>query len=107
MIDPVKAVVSSPSTAADRRGSGSGGSASPTSSVSSPASADVASPPPVEPADQPLRLVVEPTEGGDNYVYKLFDRATGELVMELPQEQAAKMSQSPDYAAGQVINAKA
>ena len=33
--------------------------------------------------------------------------AESELVMELPQEQAAKMSQSPDYTAGQVINAKA
>ena len=40
-------------------------------------------------------------------IYKLFDRVTGELVLELPQEQAAKMSQNPDYAAGQVINAKA
>ena len=104
MIDPVKTVVGSPSTAADRRGSGSGAPNSPTP-PSPPAAAT--SQPPVEAADQSLRLVVEPTEGGDSYTYKLFDRTTGELIMELPQEQAAKMSQSPDYAAGQVINAKA
>ena len=57
--------------------------------------------------EQPLRVVVEPTQGGDSYTYKLFDRATGELIMELPREQAAKLSESPDYTPGQVINAKA
>jgi hypothetical protein len=51
--------------------------------------------------------VVEPIEGGDSFTYKLFDRVTGELIMELPQEQAATLSESPDYTAGQVINTQA
>ncbi len=108
MTDPVKIVVSSPSTTADRRGSGNGGASAPTSSApTSSAPAKAVPQPQTSAADQPLRLVVEPTNGGEDYTYKLFDRATGELLMELPREQAAKMSQSPDYAAGQVINAKA
>ncbi len=102
MIDPVKTVVSSPSTTADRRGGGDS-PAAPAADVPPKA----ATPPQAATTDQPLRLVVEPTENGASYTYKLFDRATGELVMELPLERAAKLSESPDYTAGQVINAKA
>jgi len=69
--------------------------------------AEAAPQPPAAATEQALRLVVEPTESGDSFTYKLFDRVTGALVVELPQDQAAKMSQSPDYAAGQVINATA
>ena len=58
-------------------------------------------------ADQPIRLVVEPINGGQSYTYKLYDRTTGALIIELPREEATKMGQSQDYAAGQVINAKA
>jgi hypothetical protein len=105
MIDPVSPIsplASLSSNTPDRQGrDDKGGSATPAA-----ASAPAAAPPP-DSAAQPLRLVVEPTAGGDSYTYKLFDRATGALVVELPQEQAAKLSRNPDYAAGQVIDAKA
>ena len=59
------------------------------------------------PADQPVRLVVEPIDGGQSYTYKLYDRATGTLLIELPREEATKMGQSQDYTAGQVLDTTA
>jgi flagellar protein FlaG len=95
MIEPVKSVASSPSTA-DGRGS------------DQPAP-DSSPPPPPKPAvqDEPLRLVVEPTTGDGGYTYKLFDRVTGQLLIELPRETAASLSSDPAYSAGQLFNAKA
>jgi hypothetical protein len=95
MIDPVKSVTSSSPSTSDRRGQD--------------APAKPAAPPPPQPAaeDQPLRLVIEPTGNAEGYTYKLFDRATGRLLMELPREDANRMGSSPDYAAGQVFDAKA
>jgi len=58
-------------------------------------------------ADQAVRLVIEPVSGGTGYTYKLFDRATGELLVELPREDARKMSEDPGYSAGQVFSTKA
>ena len=66
-----------------------------------PKSAAVAS------ANQPVRLVVEPIHGGESYTYKLYDRATGALLIELPREEATKMGQGQDYAAGQVLDTTA
>jgi len=103
MIDPVSTVLSLPSTTADSRGGGGGAPSSSPSAAPAPTSTQA----PATASAQPLRLVVEPIEGGDSFTYKLFDRATGELVMELPIEQATKMSDDPDYTAGQVINATA
>jgi hypothetical protein len=57
-----------------------------------------------DPSQQPVRLVVEPTHGGQSYTYRLYDRATGALLIELPREEAVKLGQSPDYSAGQVLN---
>lgn len=58
-------------------------------------------------SDQPVRLVVEPVNGGQTYTYRLYDRATGALLIELPREEAVKLGQSPDYSAGQVLNTTA
>ncbi len=58
-------------------------------------------------AEDALRLVIEPTSDGDDYTYKLFDRATGALLIELPRQEAIKMSANPGYSAGQVFDAKA
>ena len=58
-------------------------------------------------ADQPVRLVVEPINGGQTYTYKLYDRMTGALLIELPREEATKIGQSQDYAAGQVLDTTA
>lgn len=95
MIDPIKTVSSTPSSTADRRGS------------DNPAPPPAPPPPKPESSDQPLRLVVEPATGAAlGYTYKLYDRATGALLIELPREQAQKMSQASDYTAGQVFSAK-
>jgi hypothetical protein len=51
--------------------------------------------------------VVEPTPGDGGYTYKLFDRVTGQLLIELPRETAASLSSDPAYSAGQLFNAKA
>lgn len=51
--------------------------------------------------------MIEPARGaGQGYTYKLFDRTTGELLIELPREQADSLAESPGYAAGQVFSAK-
>jgi hypothetical protein len=106
MIDPLNTVASVTSTAADRHGAGGGDASGSTPAAPTPV-ADPASPSPAASSVESLRLVVEPANGGTDFTYKLFDRTTGELVMELPSTLAAKMSESPDYSAGQVINAKA
>ena len=94
MIVPIKTVASSPSSTADRRG------------YSAPTPA-VTPPPPTAQDDEPLRLVIEPAQGaGQGYTYKLFDRTTGALLIELPREQADQLGQNPGYSAGQVFNAK-
>ena len=100
MIDPLKTVASAPSSNADRRGDNN-----------APFSQKEAAPPQPQKQkptlDEPLRLVVEPTDGGQGFTYKLFDRTTGELLIELPRETATEMSNSPDYSAGKVFTAKA
>jgi len=90
MIDPVKALATAPPPSADRQ-------------TSSPPPASLK--PQVQ--DQPLRLVVEPKTGAQGYTYKLFDRVTGQLLIELPREEASRIGGDPTYAAGQVLNAKA
>ena len=63
-----------------------------------------------EPAPAPgsdLRLLIERDAQGDYYVYKLVDRATGEVVAERPRDQVANLAQGPDYRAGTVISTKA
>lgn len=101
MIDPIKSVASSPSTAADPRGEDRPGQKPATNA---PAKVAEGAPP-----DQPLRLVIEPAAAGaaHGYTYKLFDRTTGALLMELPREGAEKMSRSADYTAGAVFSTRA
>jgi flagellar protein FlaG len=52
-----------------------------------------------------LRLVIEEQAG--SYVYKTVDRRTGEVVAQYPREDILKLREESDYAAGDVINAKA
>lgn len=95
MVEPIKTVVSSPPSTADRRG--------PAAQVPTASAAPAAAQ-----GEEPLRLVVEPAQGaGQGYTYKLFDRTTGRLLIELPREQADKLSESPGYAAGQVFSTRA
>ena len=54
-----------------------------------------------------LRLLIEPGADGASYVYKLVDRATGEVVAERPQDQVAHLAEGPEYRAGTVVSTKA
>lgn len=101
MIAPINTVAAAPSTTADQRTEAD-------RATPSQPQTQAPTPPPSATQDQPLRLVVEPLAGSiDGYTYKLFDRATGALLIELPRETAAKMGAHPNYSAGQVFNAKA
>ena len=101
MTDPIKALASSPSSTADRRGQGDDANgAAPV--IQTPA----ATPKAKAEDEQPLRLVIEPSGNASGYVYKLFDRVTGRLLVELPRDAAEKMGAEPDYTAGQVFSAK-
>lgn len=111
MIDPLKTITTALPTNADSRNGGGGDPAAQSPAQPAAVKPDASSQPQADarPAssENTLRLVVEPVDGGTSYTYKLFDRSTGDLVIELPREEADKLGQSPDYNAGQVINATA
>lgn len=95
MVEPIKTVVSTPTFTADRGGPAAQAPSAPARTAP-------------EQGEEPLRLVVEPARGaGQGYTYKLFDRSTGQLLIELPREQADKLSESPAYTARQVFSTRA
>ena len=57
------------------------------------------------PAD--LRLIIEEDKASGSYVYKTVNRATGEIVLQLPRDDVLKLRDTVNYAAGHVIRAKA
>jgi hypothetical protein len=54
-----------------------------------------------------LRLVIEPDETGQDYVYKLINRTTGEEVSRMTRVQVAQMGKTAAYTAGAVVRTKA
>jgi len=54
-----------------------------------------------------LRLVIE--RGSDNayYVYRLIDRTTGKVVVELPRDRVGELATTPSYTAGSVVSTRA
>lgn len=54
-----------------------------------------------------LRLVIDIDEASGSYVYKTINRATGEVVAQLPREEVLRMRDRSSYEAGQVIRATA
>jgi hypothetical protein len=59
---------------------------------------------PASDADQ--RLVIrEGTEDG-LFVYTILDRASGQVMAQIPREEVANLAARPDYQAGQVVNTK-
>lgn len=58
-----------------------------------------------DPAD--LRLVIEEDKATNSYVYKTVNRATGQVVQQLPREQVLQLREALDYEAGDVVRAKA
>lgn len=52
-----------------------------------------------------LRLVIE--EDGQTYIYKMVDRATGEVVAQYPREEVLKLHEDENYVSGNVITTRA
>src|SRR4051794_24082491 len=69
-------------------------------------------PPAPAPAPEPapgsdLRLVIERDAEGAYYIYKLVDRATGQVVAEHPRDEVANLAKAESYTAGSVVRTKA
>ncbi len=54
-----------------------------------------------------LRLVIEHDEGTGDYIYRLVDRVTGQVVIERPRDEVSELATTPTYAAGTVVSTKA
>lgn len=54
-----------------------------------------------------LRLVIEEDSASGLFIYKTVDRRTGHVVQQFPRDEVIRMHQSPDYAAGALIRARA
>lgn len=57
--------------------------------------------------DTDLRLVVERDANKGYYVYRLIDRMTGKVVVELPRGRVTELAETPTYEAGTVVSTKA
>jgi hypothetical protein len=57
--------------------------------------------------EQDVRLVIEEDRARAVLIYKLIDRATGEVISEVSRDDLMKMGADPLYTAGRVINTKA
>ena len=58
-----------------------------------------------DPAD--MRLVIEEDKASGSYIYKTIDRATGEVIQQLPREQVLQLRDELSYEAGKVVRTKA
>ena len=62
---------------------------------------------PLAPASEPShRLVIEDV-GSGQFVYKTLDRATGEVLRQLPREEVVRLRDEATYRAGDLIETEA
>jgi flagellar protein FlaG len=54
-----------------------------------------------------MRLVIEEDQASGSYVYKTINRATGEVVQQLPRAEVLRLREELRYKAGAVIKTKA
>jgi flagellar protein FlaG len=54
-----------------------------------------------------MRLVIEEDQASGSYVYKTIDRATGEVLQQLPRAEVLKLREDRKYAAGAIIRTEA
>jgi flagellar protein FlaG len=72
------------------------------------ASRGEAAPPPAPgPGPVEMRLVIEMDQASGSYVYKTINRATGEVVQQLPRAEVLKLKGESAYEAGTVVRTKA
>lgn len=53
-----------------------------------------------------LRLVIEEDEVTGSFVYKVFDRRTGEVVQQFPREEVLRLREDPGYTPGHIFDAQ-
>jgi flagellar protein FlaG len=53
------------------------------------------------------RLVIDKDPVSGTFVYKTVDRATGEIVTQLPSEEVIRLKDSASYTAGRLVDDKA
>lgn len=54
-----------------------------------------------------LRLTIEQDEASEELLYKLIDRASGQVVAEVSREDLVKLGDDPSYTAGALFSANA
>lgn len=54
-----------------------------------------------------IRLIIEKAAHAPEYVYKLVNATTGDVIVELPREQVVRAAESPNYTSGSVIDTRA
>ncbi len=78
----------------------------PTIKPSPKKAATSSSPPPADPDESPQRLIISEGEKTGVYIYTILDRATGQVLVQLPREEVVRIAARPDYSAGKVIDTK-
>jgi hypothetical protein len=58
-------------------------------------------------ATDDIRLIIEKAAHAPEYVYKLVNATTGDVIVELPREQVVKAAESPNYSSGSVVDTRA
>jgi flagellar protein FlaG len=64
-------------------------------------------PEPAGPEPVEMRLVIEEDQATGQYVYKTINRATGEVLQQLPRAEVLKLKEELKYAAGTIIRTEA
>ena len=57
-------------------------------------------------ADADQRLVIREGTADGLFVYTILDRASGQVMLQIPREDVEKFAARPDYEAGQVVDTK-
>jgi flagellar protein FlaG len=57
-------------------------------------------------ADADQRLVIREGTADGLFIYTILDRASGEVMLQIPREDLEQLAARPDYEAGQVIDTK-
>ena len=78
----------------------------PSTSKSAAKSGDSSSRPPPEQDESPQRLVISEGSKTGVYIYTILDRATGQVLVQIPREEVVRIASRPDYKAGKVIDTK-
>lgn len=57
-------------------------------------------------ANADTRLVIQEGTMAGLFIYTILDRASGQVMLQIPREDLAQLAARPDYEAGQVIDTK-